>query len=201
MKMTTRTTQEQYQKILHHINRYVIDGWGAEREERLKKETEEREKDRQDFKDFYAENKDFVDRLESERISNNNYSFGGELTASKLEYLLDDENAPFPKLGKNDADGEYTPSDHSLYSVVDDGEFLYGFDPFEVDGYTFTHIKQHGGGGEGDQYWVVFKVSKDGVDRYFKWYGWYTSYDGGHLEDIFEVEPKEVTVTQYEKLS
>lgn len=199
MKMTTETTQEQYEKILHHINRYVSRSWGNYPDKELENGLSEREKDRRAFKDFYAENKDFVDKLEAERISNNNFSFGGKLTASKLETLLTEENAPFLKI-KGDSD-TYTPSGFDLYTVLSDDGFTYGFEPFEVDGYTFTHIGQHGGEGEGDQYYVVFKVSKDGVDRYFKWSGWYASYDGGHLEDIFEVTPKEVTVTRYEKLS
>lgn len=196
--MTTETTQGQYVEILHHINRYVSGGFGPQSEERKKLELEQKLKDLQEFKDFYKDNKSFVDKLESERTKNNNFSFEGELTTSDLKFLLNDENAPFPKLKKGS--DTYTPSGLCLYNVLCDGEFTYGFDPFEVDGYTFTHVGQHGGEGEGDEYWVVFRVTKDGTERYFKWSGWYASYDGGHLEDIFEVAPKEVTITIYEKV-
>jgi len=66
------------------------------------------------------------------------------------------------------------------------------------------YVEQHGGEGEGDQYWLVFSVVMEsdldkGMVRYFKKPGWYASYDGGHYDgELFEVTPQERVVTFYE---
>jgi hypothetical protein len=56
-------------------------------------------------------------------------------------------------------------------------------------------VDEHGGEGQGDSLWVVFQVG----DQFFKVEGYYSSWDGGVYEDPtpFEVEPKQVIVTQY----
>lgn len=72
---------------------------------------------------------------------------------------------------------------------------------FIVDNYKVTHVEDFGGEGSGDQYWYVCSVThKDTPDDilvYYKHYGWYASYDGGYLEDVCEVKPKQVTVTEW----
>lgn len=74
-------------------------------------------------------------------------------------------------------------------------------DYFIIDDYRVTLIEEYGGEGCGDQYWYVCSVShKDDPDNilvYYKHYGWYQSYDGGYLEDVCEVTPKEVTKIEW----
>lgn len=61
-------------------------------------------------------------------------------------------------------------------------------------GFTFESEEEYGGEGQGDDYWFVSKVTKDGVSRYIKWEGWYSSYEGSEvaLDDCRFVEPREV---------
>jgi hypothetical protein len=67
------------------------------------------------------------------------------------------------------------------------------------DGWTGKKVADHGGEGEGDQYWMVVSLS-DGTDtRYFRMDGWYASYHGGELDgDVYEVRPQERVVVVYE---
>lgn len=59
------------------------------------------------------------------------------------------------------------------------------------------YFEDYGGEGQGDDYWVVFKLG----DQYFRKDGWYASYDGGELDgELYEVKPVEVKVTQYQQV-
>jgi hypothetical protein len=58
-------------------------------------------------------------------------------------------------------------------------------------------VDSYGGEGEGDQYWYVFKVAGP-VNRFFKVDGYYQSYSGGEYDNLYEVFPKQVQVTQWE---
>ena len=62
---------------------------------------------------------------------------------------------------------------------------------------TLKPVEAYGGEGEGDDYWVVFQCG----DQYFRKDGWYASYDGGYLDgELYEVKPKQVTVTEFQKI-
>lgn len=70
---------------------------------------------------------------------------------------------------------------------------------FSRDGYTAERVAEHGGEGEGDQYWVVVSISDGVTTRYFRKDGWYASYDGGYLDgETLEVKPVEKVVVHYE---
>jgi hypothetical protein len=73
---------------------------------------------------------------------------------------------------------------------------LHAGEDIEVPGLgTVVSVEQHGGEGEGDQYWVVVRIG----DRYFRKPGWYASHDGGYLDgDLYEVTPETRTVVVYE---
>ncbi|HEU4967294.1 MAG TPA: hypothetical protein VFT53_07565 [Candidatus Saccharimonadales bacterium] len=64
-----------------------------------------------------------------------------------------------------------------------------------------------GGEGQGDQYYLVFKVEFDtsGIvmdTRYYRVDGYWASYDGGEYDGPFyEVQPVEKMVTFYEKVN
>jgi hypothetical protein len=77
----------------------------------------------------------------------------------------------------------------------------------EIDGIGTAFLEaEHGGEGQGDQYWFVFKLveQRDNVvgagepqARYFKADGYYASYDGGYYDELYEVFPKQVQVTEW----
>jgi len=55
----------------------------------------------------------------------------------------------------------------------------------------------------GDEYWIVFEVTCEGVVTYYKLDGWYASYDGANFDDEFdleEVEQVEVVVKKWHKV-
>lgn len=184
MKPTPEMTLRQYVDSLCYINRFTYGN----------REKEELELDREEFKEFYKNNKELVDKLEKERIRNNEFSFDGDLSVEKLEVLFSPENLPYIKNGD-----QYTPSGFALHTLTYD-ELFYKFEPFVVDDYTFSYVDRYGGEGMGDSFYVIFKVSRDGVDRYFKWDGWYSSYEGCNPESFYEVVPKEVMAIEYVKL-
>ena len=89
------------------------------------------------------------------------------------------------------------------HKVEDDIYMLSGLSFFREDlsfvfeGYTFTLVEQHGGEGSGDDYWMVFSVSKDDEKSYFKIPGYYSSDCGCILcwRKTVEVKPIQKTIT------
>ncbi len=73
---------------------------------------------------------------------------------------------------------------------------------FSVDGHLFVCGEQFGGEGQGDDYWIVFSVEKDGDKKFYKIPGWYSSNYGSELEayNTFEVKAVEKTVTVWEEV-
>ncbi|ANA86183.1 hypothetical protein SEA_LOZINAK_19 [Gordonia phage Lozinak] len=63
-------------------------------------------------------------------------------------------------------------------------------------------VEQHGGEGQGDEYWYVFKITDDaGNERLFRRNGWYQSYDGGSYDGpTEEVKPVQKTITVFESV-
>lgn len=70
-----------------------------------------------------------------------------------------------------------------------------------IGGHRITTVEDHGGEGQGDERFIVFRVENPdtGVVRYFQRSGYYSSYDGSNWEDgsFREVEPREVTRIEY----
>lgn len=69
-----------------------------------------------------------------------------------------------------------------------------------VQGLKFENVDQHGGEGEGDEYWNVYKFEDvaTGEVAHVKVYGWYQSYSGAEYNNWGFVEPVERMVTFYE---
>jgi hypothetical protein len=60
-------------------------------------------------------------------------------------------------------------------------------------------VDRFGGEGQGDDYWAVFKVTVDEVDRYFKRNGYHVSHDGSYFDGpTEEVRSVEKTITVWE---
>jgi hypothetical protein len=68
----------------------------------------------------------------------------------------------------------------------------------QLKGISMENVDQHGGEGEGEQYWSVYKFTKEGQNVFVKFNGWYQSYNGSEFTDWFFVEPKDRVVTFYE---
>lgn len=58
-------------------------------------------------------------------------------------------------------------------------------------------VENHGGEGEGERYWSVWYFPANNI--YIKFFGYYYSYDGATLHDIYEVVPEQVMVTKYKR--
>lgn len=63
----------------------------------------------------------------------------------------------------------------------------------------FSEVDQYGGEGQGDDYWIVYKFSRDDEVEYLQFDGWYSSYNGAEFNKRFWVKPKEVVVTKFYK--
>ena len=67
------------------------------------------------------------------------------------------------------------------------------------EGLDAYEVEQYGGEGQGDEYYVVFKIE----DRLFKKDAWYSSYDGTDWDEcgpVYEVESFQKTITDYRAL-
>ncbi len=85
-------------------------------------------------------------------------------------------------------------------SNYDTDETKYFLDELAKNKISFEHMDNHGGEGEGEDYWSVYKFTS-GKDKVFvKFSGWYQSYNGSEFDEFFFVTPREVMVTQYFKV-
>lgn len=67
-------------------------------------------------------------------------------------------------------------------------------------GIDMESVDHYGGEGQGEEYWTVWKFTKGTEEVYFKFQGYYQSYDGATYNEYILVEPKEVLVTQYHEV-
>lgn len=58
-------------------------------------------------------------------------------------------------------------------------------------------VEQHGGEGEGEDYYTVYYFANDTDIIYVKFQGWYQSYNGSEFTKWFFVVPKQITQTIY----
>lgn len=95
---------------------------------------------------------------------------------------------------------EYHEQTEYLDTAIDsftDSIDTYGAGDVVLPSGQVEQVAQHGGEGEGDEYWVVFSVG----DQLFRVEGYYSSWNGTDWEnvEVEEVEAYEVSVTQYKK--
>lgn len=63
----------------------------------------------------------------------------------------------------------------------------------------FTCVDSHGGEGEGEDFYTVYKFTNStDEDVYVKFQGWYQSYNGSEFTDYRFVQPVQRMVTFYE---
>ena len=61
----------------------------------------------------------------------------------------------------------------------------------------YEHVDKHGGEGEGEDYWSVYKFTHGTDIVYVKFSGSYHSYSGSDYDEWFFVVPMAVEVTQF----
>lgn len=59
-------------------------------------------------------------------------------------------------------------------------------------------VKHRGGEGEGDSYYSVYHFIDH--DVYIQFDGWWVSHAGAEYNEMFEVWPEQVTITQYNQI-
>lgn len=76
---------------------------------------------------------------------------------------------------------------------------IYDSDDFKETGIGVAKVASHGGEDEGSDYYSVYGFTKDDETVFIQFQGWYASYHGAEFEEYFEVEPKETTITVYNR--
>ena len=70
---------------------------------------------------------------------------------------------------------------------------------FNAASITFEEIEQHGGEGQGEDYYTVCKFTNGTETEIVKFQGSYYSYDGSTYDEWFFTKPVERMVTFYER--
>lgn len=72
----------------------------------------------------------------------------------------------------------------------------------ENEDFKVTKVGEHGGEGQGAEYWYVFRIElkKLGIVTYIKFDGEYDSWSDTYWFDPFFVNPREVMVTVYDAI-
>lgn len=116
-----------------------------------------------------------------------------ELVASFLEADFNNESSGHSNLPNAMFHSEYPEKDCKYNSDLD----LETLAKADELGLTVKFEDNHGGEGEGDQYWSVYSFTKDNQTVHVKFNGWYASHYGSEFTEWFFVKPKKVTVTQF----
>ena len=63
---------------------------------------------------------------------------------------------------------------------------------------SYECLEQHGGEGEGEDYYTVYQFNTGNEVLYVKFQGWYQSYNGSEMTGWAFVTPKTIEVVVYE---
>jgi hypothetical protein len=77
---------------------------------------------------------------------------------------------------------------------------LYFLSELINNGISWKFEDGYGGEGKGEEYWSVYSFTKNEETVYIKFDGYYQSYSGSEYDDFYQVEPKHVMVTRYQKV-
>lgn len=92
---------------------------------------------------------------------------------------------------------EDAPQEGRKYNSDKVNEFIYRTQKLEL---TYELVDSHGGEGEGEDFWTVYKFTQGTDSVHVQFDGYYQSYDGSTFQEWFFVEPKEVVVTKFFKV-
>lgn len=120
-----------------------------------------------------------------------------ELDAQEVAEFL--ENFNFAGL-EDRVEEDYEEDEYTGWIAVE--EYAYS-GTYETPIGLLALQEQHGGEGQGDQYWIVIRLTQGDVSRTFKKEGWYASHHGhefdGYNSDTFsEVSQKKKTILVWE---
>ncbi len=78
----------------------------------------------------------------------------------------------------------------------------YFTDPTESEKYIIQQVSDRGAEGDGADMFLTFKIQDkiSGKMGYLEYSGRYSSWDSSEYDDAYAVEPKKVTVIQYQRL-
>lgn len=134
--------------------------------------------------------------LEEHRFYYEAYTYGGNSYPERWYSIADGYGGGYGGWGEYENLGLAQTDDNN-------GRWKKGEDMYEnVRGLGKVYLqKQHGGEGQGDEYYIVLRVEDGETTRWFMKPGYYTSYDDRTLDgDLYEVSPQQRIVTVYENL-
>ena len=106
----------------------------------------------------------------------------------ELKDIIDDNGKDFFELYNGD-------DDLRLYDEIRDE-----YQSVDLLGWSFKVVQHFGGEGKGDRYYNVVKFTKEDEFFFVQFEGWYDSNNGSEFTNIRVVQPKEKTITVYEKV-
>lgn len=120
-------------------------------------------------------------------------------TTAKIPSSLKDKVQVLLDTAGSDVLGSFFQSDTpEINKWTDDGSetevFVNTAKGLNID---YEHVDNHGGEGEGEDYWSVYKFNHGTENVYVKFSGSYQSYDGSDYDEWFFVVPKTVEVVQF----
>lgn len=115
--------------------------------------------------------------------------------------LKEDINLLFAAEDGNDVEQAFFRSRFTDDTTWDEGVVTKFKAKLKYHEINFEYEARFGGEGCGDDYWSVYSFSKGNEKVFVQFDGWYQSYNGSEYSEWFFVEPKEVTVTEYYKVT
>lgn len=113
---------------------------------------------------------------------------------TKVSKILKEQNSEVIDLFFNsEFDEEYRK-----YNTDEQNQCIAAFQAQNID---FSIAASHGGEGEGEDYWSVYKFTEHDTKEtvYVKFDGWYQSYNGSEFNEWYFVVPEQVLVTVFNK--
>lgn len=99
-----------------------------------------------------------------------------------------------------DSEISVTPSEYVLENREHYQHYFEFLEGLDKDGISFEHEANYGGEGQGDAYWSVYSFTNGTEVVYVKFDGWYASYNGAEYDEWYFVEPKQKTITVFERV-
>lgn len=118
-----------------------------------------------------------------------------------FDFFTPAHTTTYGKGGPYERTYDYPDSHESGWFAVE--EYAESDEGFETPIGRLEMVEQHGGEGQGDQYWIVIRLTQGKISRTFKKEGWYAShhgheFDGFNSDTFSEVSQVQKTITVWE---